>query len=349
MDHSYGDYNQLVKKRIQLLPIGGRMKDLPQELWHKSYLRVGEKKTGGPNLRLLRLDPEKPSNTITAYVFNKFVHPTEDRYITPREAARIQCFPDEFKFAGTLGQIQLQIGNAVPVKLAEAVAKHMSEYLKSQTKKNTFNSVSLFAGAGGMDLGFHKYFNIVSINEYIPVFCETLRKNFKDSNVVEASILDLKGKDLSGTKEIDFIFGGPPCQAFSAAGKQRGIEDPRGVMIHEYVRMVEELKPEAFVLENVPGLKAINKGKTLQYTLDLIDKAGYKAEWYILNAAEYGAPQARRRLFILGRKKKYRKPIGMPPITNSAKPDLFGLEPYVGVGEALKGLPKAVQRQKISI
>ena len=344
MDHTYGNYNQTVKRRIELLPIGGRMKDLPEELRHKSFLRVGEKKTGGPNLRILRLDPSKPSNTITAYIFNKFVHPTEDRYITPREAARIQCFPDDFVFSGTLGKIQLQIGNAVPVKLAEAVAKHVRSYMERETDGKSFKSISLFAGAGGMDLGFKKHFNIVAINEYEPVFCETLRSNFKDSQVVEGDILKLSGADLSGNQNIDLIFGGPPCQAFSAAGKQLGIKDPRGVMMHEYVRMVEELKPEVFVLENVPNLKAINKGKTLRYTLDIIEKAGYEAEWHILNAADYGAPQARRRLFIIGRKKKYRKAIGPPPATHSSKPNLLGLKTHVGVGEALDGLPKAARR-----
>lgn len=320
------------------------MKDLPRELWHKSYIRQGKKKTGGPNLRLLRLDPQKPSNTITAFVFNKFVHPFEDRYITPREAARIQGFPDNFTFSGPVTKTQLQIGNAVPVRLAAAVASWVSTYLEKHGIGKNPKAVSLFSGAGGMDLGFSESCSVVSANEYDPVFCETLRRNLKNTHVVEGNISKLSGLELARGKKIDIVFGGPPCQAFSAAGKQKGLNDPRGSMIEQYVRLVRELKPEVFVLENVPNLKAIDGGRVLAHTLALIDQAGYAAEWYILNAADYGAPQARRRLFILGRKKKYRDPLGKPLPTHSDQPSIFGLKPYVTVADALQGLPAATIR-----
>lgn len=349
MDHSYGDYSDIVRRRITLLPPGGRMKDLPQELWHKSFIRTGAKKTGGPNLRLLRLEEDKPSNTITAFVFNKFVHPTEDRYITPREAARIQGFPDDFVFKGTVTSTQLQIGNAVPVQLAEAIANWVSQYLQKNSKsKSKPNAVSLFAGAGGLDLGFHKYFDILSINEYIPAFCDTLRANFKDSHIIEGDISKIKGAELARGQKVDVVFGGPPCQAFSAAGKQKGIDDPRGMMIMEHIRVVKETKPEVFILENVPNLKAIAKGKILEQALEQMHKIGYSTEWYVLNAADYGAPQLRRRLIVIGRKNKYKKPLGAPPVTHAKQPDLLGLKQYVGAGEALRGLPKAKLRNKVS-
>lgn len=345
MDHTYGKYSKIVLQRLKLLPVGGRMKDLPKNLWHKSFIREGEKKTGGPNLRLLRLDPNKTSNTITAFVFNKFVHPSEDRYITPREAARLQGFPDHFIFCGAVTHIQQQIGNAVPVQLASAVAEWVTQYLYRNTGIEKANAISLFAGAGGMDLGFESHVNVVSSNEYDPIYCETLRTNFKDVVVIEGDISSLSGITLSLRKKIQLIFGGPPCQAFSAAGKQKGINDPRGKMIKEYIRIVEEVKPEIFVLENVPGLKGINSGKTLKHTLDLIDDAGYFSEWYILNSAHYGSPQQRHRLFIFGRKKKYKNIIGMPPASHSDKADLFGLKPFATVGEALKNLPRATVRE----
>ena len=121
--HVRSKNSDLVVERIRHLPVGGRMKDIPEHLWHDSYLRVGEKNTGGPNLRLLRLDPSLPSNTVTAYIFNKFAHPIEDRYVTPREAARLQQFPDSHLFSGSIVSVQLQIGNAVPSGLAAAVAE----------------------------------------------------------------------------------------------------------------------------------------------------------------------------------------------------------------------------------
>lgn len=324
------------------------MKDLPQELWHKSYIRTGEKKTGGPNLRLLRLEHDKPSNTITGFVFNKFVHPEEHRYITPREAARIQGFPDNFVFKGTVTGIQLQIGNAVPVKLADAVSAHVAKYLKKYAStKAKPTAISLFAGAGGMDLGFHNDFDVISINEYIPSFCDTLRANFKESRIVEGDITKISGSELSAGKKIDVVYGGPPCQAFSSAGKQKGIDDPRGMMIMEHIRIVKETQPELFVLENVPNLKAVARGKILEQALEQMRVIGYEAEWYVLNAADYGAPQLRRRLIILGRKKKYLKPLGPPPATHAKQGNILGLPTYVGAGEALSGLPKATPRMRL--
>jgi len=86
-DRETREYTGIALERIKHLPPGGKMGDIPQHLQHKSFVRKGDKKTGGPNMRLLRLEDDKPSLTVTAYIFNKFVHPHEDRYITPREAA----------------------------------------------------------------------------------------------------------------------------------------------------------------------------------------------------------------------------------------------------------------------
>lgn len=310
------------------------MKDIPEHLWHDSFIRKGEKKTGGPNLRLLRLDPEKTSNTITAYVFNKFVHPTSDRYITAREAARIQQFPDSHSFSGPITSIQLQIGNAVPVGLARAVAAHVSGAFKN--KKPT--ALSLFSGAGGMDLGFENLFEIKAAIEHDKFSCETLRQNFKDIRVIEGDIRDVHGKDVA-PKGIDFIFGGPPCQPFSAAGKQRGVKDPRGMLVDEYLRLVDELKPKYFVLENVQGLVYNQKGGALTYILESAAALGYETEWKVLNSANFGVPQSRMRLFVIGRKKGLAA-LGFPEPTHASdsnQPDLF-TAPFVTVGEALKGL-----------
>jgi len=149
----------IVRRRIEALPIGGKMQDLPEELWHPSFARymADETRVGGPNLRMIRLDPDEPSLTVTGYIFNKFVHPYEDRFITPREAARLQDFPDDFVFAGTMTSIHRQVGNAVPVRLANAVAHAVME---SGRQNGVITSgtpcLSLFSGAGGMDLGFEQ-------------------------------------------------------------------------------------------------------------------------------------------------------------------------------------------------
>jgi len=153
-----------VQERINALKIGQKMQDLPEELWHDSfryYVKEDPTRNGGPNLRILRLDPRRPSLTVTGFVFNKFVHPEENRYITPREAARLQGFPDDFIFHGTLTSVQRQVGNAVPTQLATAVAQsilaHVEQYhplgLGSDSYRHgCFPAASLFSGAGGMTL-----------------------------------------------------------------------------------------------------------------------------------------------------------------------------------------------------
>lgn len=342
--HTVGNHSDIVLKRLSLLPPNGKMRDLPKELWHKSYLRTGDKKNGGPNIRMLRLSPDRPSNTVTAYIFNKFVHPKEHRYLTPREAARLQGFHDAYEFAGPVTSVQKQVGNAVPVQLANAIAQHVHAYLKEIVEANAFSAVSLFSGAGGMDIGFHKNFDIVSCVEFDRNCCETLRMNFPKVNVIEGDIKKIQSKEMSRNKKIHLVFGGPPCQSFSAAGKQRGFSDPRGELILEYTRVIRETKPEVFVMENVPGMKGINKGKVVELIVEGFDSIGYKTEVEILCAADYGAPQMRKRLIFIGRKKKYKKPIGFPPPTHGKAEDLFGLKPYVGVLDAINDLPKPLGR-----
>lgn len=122
-----------VQERIDALGIGDKMQDLPEHLWHESfryYVKEDPDRKGGPNLRMIRLDPQKPSLTVTAYIFNKFVHPYENRFITPREAARLQGFPDDLEFQGSLTSTQLQVGNAVPVSLGQAIFTGLSLKLR---------------------------------------------------------------------------------------------------------------------------------------------------------------------------------------------------------------------------
>lgn len=337
--HTYSSNSPIVLERISHLPIGGRMKDIPSRLWHDSYVRVGEKKTGGPNLRLLRLDPDRPANTVTAYIFNKFAHPYEDRYITPREAARLQQFPDSHDFAGPITSVQLQIGNAVPVGLAQAVAHHVEQRLVAKHANANLKAVSLFSGAGGMDLGFEKYFHIESANELVPAFAQTLRNNFSSTKVVNESLAHLAGSDLA-RDQIDLIFGGPPCQPFSAAGKHRGVDDPRGGLVKEYLRIVADLEPRYFVMENVPGLVSNAKGGALRFILEQASKIGYTAEYHVLKATDYGVPQLRNRLFVIGRRDPKEAELGRP-VPSHASPGFQGdllLPPCATVRDAFVGL-----------
>jgi DNA (cytosine-5)-methyltransferase 1 len=170
--------------------------------------------------------------------------------------------------------------------------------------------IDLFAGAGGMSLGFEQAgFDVAAAIEIDPIHCATHEYNFPQTRTICSSVIDLTGDEirsraqLSG-KEIDVVFGGAPCQGFSLMGK-RVLEDPRNQLVFHYVRLVEELNPKYCVFENVKGLTV---GKHIQFLDELIQSlgnAGYNVltPYQVLNAADYGVPQDRRRLFLIGTRK----------------------------------------------
>lgn len=347
-----------VQRRINALKIGQKMQDLPEELWHDSfkfYVKHDSNRQGGPNLRIIRLHPDQPSLTVTGYVFNKFVHPYENRFITVREAARLQGFPDYLKFEGTLTSTQLQVGNAVPVLLAKAVFEQVVRQAQSFGLGNrSLKAFSLFSGAGGMDIGAESTLRInikVSLDCWSDA-CATMRGFFQERvYVLEKDIssiedpLHLWQQTSNEVDAPDLIFGGPPCQAFSQAGKQKGVIDSRGSMIFEFLRFVERLNPPFFVMENVSNLKGVGGGSLYQQILENMKNLGYNVSVGLLLAADFGVPQLRRRLFFLGCRKEIGN-ITFPLPTHSSQIELFRLKPYTTVGEAFTNLPEAEFIQK---
>jgi len=351
-----------VQERINALGMGQKMQDLPEHLWHDSfrfYVKEDPNRRGGPNLRMIRLDPTKPSLTVTAYVFNKFVHPYEDRFITPREAARLQGFPDDLEFQGTLTSSQQQVGNAVPVQLGEAVFKQILNFAKTITSETVFPALSIFSGAGGLDLGAlyasneeRRVQTVLSLDNDKDC-CRTLQNypSFKSkviqediSKITEAATLV---RDTSISKN-DFwiLYGGPPCQSFSQAGKQKGDKDPRGQLIDEFLRFVKELKPSVFVMENVRGLAGIDKGNLLKQILTQMSVLGYNVDCSLLNAADFGAPQLRKRLIFIGTRSDLGK-ICLPHPTHAAQITLFSPSRYKTVKDAFAGLPSYATQQAL--
>ncbi len=347
-----------VLRRIKALKIGQKMQDLPEELWHKSfrfYVKEDPTRVGGPNLRMIRLDPEKPSLTVTGYIFNKFVHPYEDRFVTVREAARLQGFPDDFRFVGTLTSTQMQVGNAVPVQLAAAVARTvLTHAIEHQVFSATqlaqgLPALSLFSGAGGLDIGVATAktrtakWNVLGCVERDHDCCNTLRANFgKKSLVIEADITTLDPHQVLAEcgleSDLSLLIGGPPCQAFSQAGKQKGTQDPRGTMVFEYLRFLRVLKPMYFIMENVSGLRSAEKGGVLKGILAEMEALGYTTSCGLLCAADYGAPQLRQRLFFVGVRNGY-PAVPLPRRTHAQDPG-SGEMPYVGIGKAFQGVPR---------
>lgn len=350
-NHETREYTGIVLERIINLPPGGKMGDLPDYLQHESFVRLGDKKTGGPNMRLLRLENDKPSLTITAYIFNKFVHPTENRYITPREAAVLQDFPIDYIFNGTLGQVQKQIGNAVPVGLAKALAEEVAKYFERLNRGGEKKIASYFSGAGGLDLGFEQAStNFVKFKTCFATDIEkwsesTIKTNRPEWNFHLADITKLNPIDV---KKIigdfpDIIIGGPPCQPFSVAGKQKAIHDPLGILYRDYIRHIEELQPEIVIMENVYGLAQVKSANMIEEIYKSFQKIGYKVIHRELMAADYGVPQKRRRLFFVAAKNLHYFQYPIP--THYETENLLGLPIYKGAGEALAALPPPEYRK----
>lgn len=163
-----------------------------------------------------------------------------------------------------------------------------------------YRTIELFAGAGGMALGFEKAgFDPVLLNELDKNACKTLRKNRPKWNILEGDVSGLDFTQYLG--KIDLLSGGFPCQAFSYAGKKLGFEDARGTLFFEFARAVKETQPKVFVAENVRGLLNHEGGKTLTVIKDIISELGYTlVEPKIMKAMFYQVPQKRERLFLIG-------------------------------------------------
>lgn len=175
--------------------------------------------------------------------------------------------------------------------------------------------IDLFAGAGGLSLGFEQAgFDIAAAVEIDPIHCATHEYNFPKSKTICASVVDLTGaeiRDLAGLedREIDVVFGGAPCQGFSMIGK-RALDDNRNQLVFHYVRIVRELQPKYCVFENVKGLTL---GKHAQFLAELVDalgEAGYRVllPYKVLNAAKFGVPQSRERLFLMAARQDQKAP-----------------------------------------
>jgi DNA (cytosine-5)-methyltransferase 1 len=355
-NHIARSAGNLVQQRIEHLAIGQKMQDLPEELWHESfryYVKEDPNRKGGPNLRMIRLDPRKPSPTVTGFVFNKFVHPFENRFITVREAARLQGFPDQLAFIGTLTSTQQQVGNAVPIPLAQAIFESILQFAHQHGFHSaSLKGLSLFSGAGGMDIGAEQAnFAGLGINTKLALdkwadACNTLRGYYGSRvNVVHGDISELEDpfqcwRNFSGVStRPDIVYGGPPCQSFSQAGKQKGYLDERGQLVSEFLRFVRVLNPPFFVMENVSNLKAVSGGVLYQHIGDQMDCLGYNVTIDVLLAADFGAPQMRRRLIFLG----CRKDIGSLPLPSPAYREVATLfdKSYRTVEQAFEGLPAA--------
>jgi len=200
-------------------------------------------------------------------------------------------------------------------------------------------TLSLFSGGGGLDIAFRDCgFHALQMIEMNARYVETLKANAQPGQRFEGSeplCMDIRDFQPADALQADFIIGGPPCQTFSAAGRRAagvsGLDDPRGLLFQEYIRILKTLQPEGFLFENVYGIVGAQGGKAWQEILAAFEAIGYTISYRILDAADYGVPQHRERLIIVG---THGKPFAFPRPTHG--PDSADQRPHYTAGLAVE-------------
>ena len=168
------------------------------------------------------------------------------------------------------------------------------------------NVISLFSGCGGLDLGFERAgFHIPVANEFDPTIYETFKINHPKTHLIEGDIRQVTKEDIVPyiDGEVDGIIGGPPCQSWSEAGALRGIEDARGKLFYDYIRLLKEFAPKFFLAENVSGMLANRHSEAVQNILHMFEETGYDVSLTLVNAKNYGVAEERKRVFYIGFRK----------------------------------------------
>ncbi len=201
--------------------------------------------------------------------------------------------------------------------------------------------VSLFSGCGGLDLGLMQAgHEIIWANDIFADAVATYRKNI-GSHVDERDIRKIPSDDIP---DCDVVVGGFPCQGFSVANMKRNVDDIRNQLYREMVRVIRDKKPKFFIGENVKGMASLAGGEALKRILSDFEEIGYDVQWQVVNAADYGVPQMRMRLIILGvRKDLSCEGLQFPPKATHANPQeakLLKRKPWVTVGDALAHFPE---------
>ena len=245
----------------------------------------------------------------------------------------------------------------------QSVRRYSRMARQSKTNKDQPTLVSLFTGAGGLDIGLElSGFSTVAAVDSDPDCVQTLRLNqrhrpsdarkspLRDAVVIESRIEDLEPKDLrpKGASQDwvpDLLAGGPPCQPFSSAGNMLALDDPRGRLFEHFVRMAEGLRPRLILFENVRGLVTAvgpsgEPGEALVLVKKAFESIGYSSRFALLNSADFGAPQRRVRLFMLATSSTVLP--SFPPLTHAETPEpMFGTRPWCTLGEFLEAAPVA--------
>ena len=365
-NHIALNHNEIVIRRYKLIPEGGKLpkpEELPEEIRRKNF--------GNTYTRLNRKDI---SSTIVPGNNALPVHPTLDRSLTPREAARIQTFPDDFVFEGDRRSQCILVGNAVPPLLSAKIAEAVSSFIRGEkydgiepegeahvgekfarvknksTKSNraTLKFADLFCGVGGFSQGL-KSAGLecvlgVDNDEHAVAAYRLNHQEHECLNLDLSSVENQKSVSKRLKKEgVDLIVGGPPCQGFSIFGKRRFVNtrnhdvksDKRNDLVFAYANIIKNVKPNWFIMENVPGITSARDGGYIDEIRKFFTKNKYRTEIKIINAADYGVPQKRKRFILFGTKTNLTIPWPKPKFFEN--PESWQQE-HRTVGEVLNDL-----------
>lgn len=354
-NHACASLSQLDLRIASAVPPGGNWRNVPEEVPSERLAQIRVSAAAGEGSRSTyygRLRPDRTAYTINTY-YNRpgngcFLHYDQkggqNRTISHREAARLQSFPDSFVFSGPQRAVCQQIGNAVPPLLALQIAEALGK---------SGAMVDVFAGAGGLSLGFEwagwrPLIAVDSDKHAVATFNANLAPV---AFVGDMSDEDVRSRILGVAKkrkksERLALVGGPPCQGFSTGGNKRSPADARNGLYRRYAALLEQLRPDVFIFENVLGLLSMEKGTFLTEVLSGLRGAGYEVALWKVNAASYGVPQRRQRVVLVGVPKGAQLPKEPVTLTNAAaEPDLLGLPAPPSVRDAIADLPALLAGQ----
>ena len=199
--------------------------------------------------------------------------------------------------------------------------------------------ISLFSGCGGLDLGFiNAGMEIIWANDLYADAVETYKKNIGD-HITLKSILEVKSNEIP---DCDGVIGGFPCQGFSLANTGRNVDDTRNFLYREFVRVIKDKKPKFFIAENVKGILSLGKGKVFEKIIKDFSSCGYVVRYHLFNAADYGVPQRRERVFIFGIRRDVEfDEMQFPPSPTHSKDKVnLKIKKWVSIGDALAKIPE---------
>jgi len=334
---------------VRAIPPGGNWKSIPSDIPSARLAQIRATFAAGNGSRSTyygRLRPDMPSFTISTCINRPgngcYIHfdASQDRLISQREAARLQSFPDWFVFHGNRSSVNKQIGNAVPPLLAYHVARALPH-------RGQF--VDLFSGAGGLSLGFKTAgwtplvavdLESSAIKTYdANIHPETIVGSLDDGEVFQRAV-EMTTRSRARGKPL-YVIGGPPCQGLSTAGNRRSLLDPRNSLFLRYSEFLRSVRPDGFVFENVPGILTMDHGRFIDEVVKELSQHARRVDRWVLNAAEFGVPQRRQRVFLVGSNTIHGRLPAPVPLTPGlpGKTTVDDVARSISVREALDDLP----------